>query len=100
MNSNYLFRLPFQNEFLMSNDQNAEEGWRAQIASESRLWRLILGVEEFAVDESSLQIAVRNYTQLENQRSWADGKLVHAVEEGSGKDSVKWLNLWQIFFRL
>ena len=24
MNSNYLARLPFQNEFLMSNDQNAQ----------------------------------------------------------------------------
>ena len=80
----------------MINDQNAEEGGQAQIAFESRWWRLILGVEEFTVDESSLQKAVRNYTRLENRGSWADWELIHAVEEGSGKDSVKWLNLWQI----
>ena len=87
----------------MSNWQNAEEGWQAQIAFRaeigfrSRLWRLILGVEEFAVDGSPLQMAVSNSIRSEFGISWADWKLIHAVEEGSGKDSVKWLNLWQIY---
>ena len=102
MNCIYVVRLHFSKLNLMSNSQNAEEGRQAQIASRSEI-----GVQEPIVKAHSRRWRVRcswefaadgseKFYPTRNRSSWADWKLILAVEEGSGKESVKWLNLWQI----